>query len=299
MNSTRLRYLRRWYFAGLTAAMVILVLVRFFVIGVVVDGSSEAAQVAAQAVNDLIGSTLAAAFVAGLLAWLLPTDDDTGPQVTILQNWEIEPEIREACNETTEWRIRARTASYFRATTLHWLDEHARIRRVSTKVYVQVMDPSDGELHRLYLQFPGRIQDEKWNEHRVRIEIYASIISLLAHQAANPRLEIELRTARNFEVLSLDISNSRAIMTGQYNGHPAISCSGSSAFYSTLRDEFDAAWQQGKEISMSVSCPPLQDLKSAEVKSILNGMNVGAEILDDSDFGDIAEYAKRPEPGYR
>ncbi|WP_104480963.1 hypothetical protein V5P93_004991 [Actinokineospora auranticolor] len=127
------------------AALLLLLVLRFFVVGeVVVPGTgSPARSVTAQILESLIAATVAGTFIAALLVWLLPADDRV-PESDVVEPREIEPLIRAEAATAREWRVRAHTASYFRSRTLPWPAEATLARSATSSSRSSAMTRSHG-----------------------------------------------------------------------------------------------------------------------------------------------------------
>ncbi|GLW89798.1 hypothetical protein [Actinokineospora globicatena] len=300
MHPAKLRYLRRWYFAALLGALVLLLVVRFFVVGEVTPGTaSPLRSVSAQVLESLIAATVAGAFIAVLLVWLLPADDRV-PESDVVQAREIEPLIRAEAAAAREWRVRARTASYFRSRTLPWLAEATVARNVSITVRAQLMDPNDERLLHTYIRYLNTREGaaRKWDVDRVRHEILATVMSVYAWREAFPRLDIEIGLSPTFWIMSLDMSQRVAVVTGQYKGHPALGHRDGTAFYNAHRDEFDAGMAGCRVLDPAVRAPKPEDLDTESVKATLTALGLDHSGITEEGFATIGHYIRRPEHRY-
>lgn len=299
MHPARLRYLRRWYFTGLGFALILLLVIRFFVIGEITPDADPARTISAQIFESLIAASVAATVIAVLLTWLLPTEDRT-PEMNVIEQRDIEPLIQAECGVAREWLVRARTASYFKSRTLPWLAASAQSRNTSISVRMQIMDPTDRELQAAYMRYLNTRDGvaKKWNATRVRNEIFATILSAYAWREACPRLELEIGLSSSFWIMSIDISQSYALITGQYRGHPAVKHEEGTAFYNTYRDEFESGMMSCRILDPTVRSPKPDDLDIPSIKSMLDSLKLDRSSITDDDLRNIDQYIRRPEHRY-
>jgi hypothetical protein len=297
MNPVRVRYLRRWYFAGLIVSLLILILVRYFVIGYTAPGSGSTFRtVTTQLVESLIAATIAGGFIAILLIWLFPSEDRT-PEMELIEVRDIEPLVRAECNFAREWMVRARTASYFRARTLPWLAESAMSRNASIYLRIQVMDPTNEDLLAAYMRYLSAHEGtaKRWTADRVRNEIYATIVSVYLWRERCPRLEFEVGLSPAFWIVSMDISQRLALITGQRKNHPALSYRDGTSFYDTYLDEFEAGMQGCRLLDSSARVPALKRVGIATVESLLDKLGFDRSRLSRDSYQQIVQYVNRPE----
>lgn len=299
MHPARLRYLRRWYFMGLILALTLLLVIRFFAIGQVGPGASAVRSIAAQILESLIAASVAGAFIAILLMWLLPAED-RAPEMSIVEQREIEPLIQAECLTSREWLIRARTASYFKSKTLPSLAGSASSRNMSISVHLQIMDPTDKDLQSAYMRYFSTRDgiSRKWSGKRVRNEIFATILSVYAWREVCPRLELEIGLSSSFWIMSIDISQQWALITGQYRGHPAVKHQEGTAFYNTYRDEFEAGLMNCRILDPTVRSPKPDELDVPSIKEMLDKLKLDRSEITTEDYKSINQYIRRPEHRY-
>jgi hypothetical protein len=242
---------------------------------------------------------VAGAFIAILLMWLMPAEDRV-PEMNVIEQRDIEPLIQAECATAREWLVRARTASYFKSRTLPWLAASASSRNTSITVRMQIMDPTDENLQAAYMRYLNTRDGiaKKWNSARVRNEIFATILSAYAWREVCPRLELEIGLSASFWILSIDISQRCALVTGQYRGHPAVKYQEGTAFYNTYRDEFESGMMSCRILDPAVRSPRPDELDVPSIKSMLDNLQLDRSRITDEDYRSIDQYIRRPEHRY-
>ncbi|SES41686.1 hypothetical protein [Actinokineospora terrae] len=171
---------------------------------------------------------------------------------------------------------------------------------MSITVRAQLMDPDDERLLTTYIRYPDTRESaaRKWDVARVRHEILAAVLSVYAWREAFPRLDIEIGLSPTFWIMSLDMSQQRALVTGQFKGHPALGHREGTAFYNAHRDEFDAGMAGCRVLDPSVRLPQPDDVTTQSIKEALTALGLDHSGISEEGFAAIGQYIRRPEHRY-
>ncbi|MGN9908388.1 hypothetical protein ACTMTJ_12660 [Phytohabitans sp. LJ34] len=251
--------------------------------------------------GEILDSLLAAT-ITGLaigLAYALLVPKRELDSIEVLQPRAIARVIETDARGSTTWAIRARTASYFARAILPVLKENALRTGRSIKIRVQLLDPSNATALDAYARFrsnhPGA--SAKWNAARVRTEILSTILAAAICRNEAPRLEIEIGFSPDFWVLSLDLSDDSAFITGQNRGEPALCIRRTSELFSGWVEEFDAGFSICRVVRPSVEGLTSRDLRRlspatlGKMRTLFE--SIGFHGLQDPELREISNYMKR------
>ncbi|WP_369132008.1 hypothetical protein [Modestobacter sp. I12A-02662] len=232
--------LRRWYFLSLVLGFAVVVLVRLFVLPEPTGESDRWVQVTSNVADNLIATILVAIAVGALVPFLFPSNDSS-ESIELLDTKAIEDAIEEATKDAREWNVRARTANYFSRHTLPWLTKAALKGRRPVNIKMQLLDPENEDLLRAYARMRSN-PAKQWTVDRVRLEIYASILEAAICKQEAPRINITVGLSSMNWVMSLDLSDEMALVTGQNKGEPGLLFSKASEFFTGWCDDFESAF---------------------------------------------------------
>lgn len=261
LHPARLKSVQRWYFVTLILAFALILLVRFNVLPV------KVAQSTFRSTAGTVLDTLAAAVVTSLavgLAYVFLFPKEAEDELESLDSGQIEKTIRLATESAKEWRVRARTANYFFKATLPWLTSSALQTGRSVKIQVQVLDPENRKLMEAYARFRSNHagQAALWTAARVQNEIYAGLLQAALCKADAPRLDIRVGFSPAFWVMSLDISEQLALLTGQNKGEPALLFKPQSSYFTGWCDDFEASFSECRIVNPTLLGTSRRDLES-------------------------------------
>ncbi|WP_327002704.1 hypothetical protein OHA72_47640 [Dactylosporangium sp. NBC_01737] len=296
MHPARSSTLRRWFFAALMLAAAVIVLTRFLVFPDTEEAADWSRTLGAT-LDNLLAATITSLAIGLAYVLLLPAPEAESVDVT--QPREIAGLLESAAKDCTFWAIRSRTASYFARVTLPQLRDNALRTGGSIRVRIQLLDPTNDRALQAYATFrsnrPGA--SAIWNVARVRLEIYSTILAAAVHQNEAPRLDVEVGLSQDFWILSLDLSDKIAIITGQNKGEPCLCIRHTSPLFSGWRDDFDAGFSVCRVIRPAISGLRMQELHRPSARA-LDSIRIffdqlGFPNLDDPSLRKIADYAGR------
>ncbi|WP_157120280.1 hypothetical protein [Nocardia fusca] len=282
---------RRLYFASLFAAAVALILVRFLLFPNK-SNLSTIESTTAQLLDGLISATIAAAAVG--VGYVLFVLQDDKIKVEHLPAREIREELDRAARSSREWRIKARTASYFTRCLLPVLLN----KNGSIQVKIQMLDPQIDSLMNQYAAFRSSHPDAAlWSSDRVRHEICSSILLLAIYANRYPRLDVDIRLSSAFWVLSIDCTEDRIYICGQNKGDAALVFRKGTEFFEHFMDDFDATFALSRTIRPQINGFTLENLNReltlANRIAVTNMYNaLGFSTLSDADIDEIVQTAR-------
>jgi hypothetical protein len=275
MHPARSQSVRRWYFASLGMALALLLITRFQVIG---NPDPASHLVTFATVLDTLIASVVTSLVVGV-AYVKLYPGDAYPELEEVRSKDIASRISDSTRRTDEWRVKARTANYFSRVTLWELvDRSLTTGRGSIHIKVLVMDPDSEPLLRTYARYRSnrRANSPAWNSQLVRDQVYATILQLVLARSEAPRIDVDLGLSPSLWLLSLDMSNEWAYVTGQDRGDPAIAIHQSSPFYTAYRDDFEASFTDCRKLSIPYIpelnrrqiVPPLADDLATRIRNL-------------------------------
>ncbi|MCG5461795.1 hypothetical protein MED01_006666 [Micromonospora sp. MED01] len=296
LHPARSLTLRRWFFASLILAAVIIVLVRFLLIPDSKDAADWQGTLAA-ILDNLLAATATSLAIGVAYVVLLPKLEVE--QVEIIQPRLISGALEAAARDCTRWSIRARTASYFARVVAPLLRDNALRAGGSIEIKVQLLDPGNDKALEAYARYrsnrPGA--SAVWSAARVRTEICSTILAMAVYRNEAPRLEIEVGLSSDFWVLSLDLCDEIAFITGQNKGQPCLCVRRTSQLFSGWREDFEAGFLMCRIIRPSAPGLRLQDLHrpTAATLGVIRTLfeSVGILGMQDSNLKEIAAYMRR------
>jgi hypothetical protein len=285
VHPARSKVLRRWFFASVLLALALILVIRFTL-------APSAANIPAwrQTLGSILDNLAAAAFtsLALGLAYVLLFPAEEQSAVEVLQSHQIERVIIQSAREARRWAVRARTANYFTRVTLPQLADAALSSGGSVNVRMQVLDPENENLLASYARFrsnhPGAAT--RWTTAKVRREIYAAILMAALVRGRAPRMDIEVGLSPAFWVMSLDLSDDMALLTGQDRGDPAMMIHRGSRFYDCWSQDFDASFTECRklrpeldpELSLKIVEKPTDNMPALKEFFISLGMNCCSDV---------------------
>jgi hypothetical protein len=259
--------LRRWYFASLLGGAAVLLLARLLIFPA--DAQQATWRLTIGAVLDTLFAAAIASIILGIVIVLLFADDPA-EVLEVVESREIARLIKQEASRARQWDVRARTANYFSNTTLPALREAALDGGWACRVRMQVLDPENDALLAAYARFrsnhPGQVA--AWSVERVRCEIYAALLQVSLCRSEAPRLEVKIGLSPAFWVVSLDLTDRLALLTGQDRGEPALTHRSPSSFYSSWQDDFDASFTECRTLEPGPCTIPRAELQSPSAEII-------------------------------
>ncbi|MDR7319935.1 MULTISPECIES: hypothetical protein [Catenuloplanes] len=296
LHPARSAVLRRWFFVVLALAAAVILLVRFLAFPTSTDSPAWANTVGA-VLDNLLAAVVTSIAIGLSYVLLLPSPE--AERVEILPAKSISGALESAARGCTRWSVRARTASYFARKILPVLKDNALHSGGSIQIRIQLLDPENDAAVKAYAQYrsnkPGA--SAAWSEQRVRTEIYSTILAVAVCRNEAPRLDIEVGFSPDFWVLSLDLSDDSAFITGQNKGDPCLVVRQESDFFNGWRDDFDAGFLMCRVVKPSMPSMRMSDFKRPsaatlnEIRSLF--ASVGLTAVGDLELREIAAYMRR------
>jgi hypothetical protein len=237
-------------------------------------------------IDTLVAAVVTSLFVG--LAYVLLFPREPAGEFESIEGRVIEETIEASTRTTRAWDVRARTANYFSRATLPWLTKSALQTGRSVQVRMQVLDPENERLLAAYARFRSNHPGEaaRWTTTRVKHEIYASLLQAALWRCEAPRLEVRVGLSPAFWVMSLDITDTFALVSGQNRGDPALVFRGDSTFFGGWRDDFDASFGECRIVTPEICDVRWDDLESPtaecfdRIRDCFVGMGIPA-LADD------------------
>jgi hypothetical protein len=242
VNLARSKFVRRWYFLSLGLSCLVLILLRLTYLRIT-DPDNPVLESFSNIADNLIAAVLTSIIVGVAYIYLFPQEDAAAYE--IVSSRDIAEVIADQCSKTREWSVRSRGANYFTSVTLPALIESALERGSSIRVRVQSIDPERSVLPETYAESMSDIRSRvgTWTPARARLEVCASLLraAMLVREA--PRVSVEFGLSPSIWVMSLDLTDQIALVTGQNKGEDALLFRKKSQFFKPYLDDFDISWR--------------------------------------------------------
>lgn len=178
---------------------------------------------------------------------------------------EIRKQLTELLDATTSWHFRGGTARYQRAAVLPRL---AAVTHTDVNVYMQLLDPRDETLCRVYAEYRRKSGDLNSDPKRapdlIRCEILATIYAAAWYRRVN-RVEPHVVLTQTFSPLRLDMGDGGMCITIAEASEPALFARSESWLYKSLRDEMRQAETTLPKLDFSHVRPESCPIKRADV----------------------------------
>ena len=225
-------------------------------------------------------------------------------EVRVLPGSQVVSELRAARLSTDFWHFRGGTGTYLRPVTLPECDRLARQLRRDFSLYIEIIDPSDVDLCRLYANFRasvGPVEDEEWSIERAQKEAYATILAACWFAQHSELMHIEVRLSNRMTTFRWDMSSESIIQTQENAAGQALLFPRGKTYYGYWRLELERSFAQAKKVPIAeASEAPLGREPSVdEVRALFRtvGLLLPSSYTD-QDVARVMEKALRPRDPY-
>lgn len=291
----------RWFYISSGAAIVVIILCRFFVLPSLAGPKFPSPwETTGHILDVFLAALLASVAVTSLREWLSPAMETA--MMEIIEPYRIREVLRQALEKTGEWCYRGHSGRHFRAVTLPLLAEDARARNIAITIRLQILDPSDAQTCLNYANYRRSLSSAAeappWTPERARDELIATIMSAYAWKAKMPRLDVKVALMSTLSLFRVDLSSRVALITKEAKQEPAIKFDEGTIFYTTFRDDLALSFQQAKSLPDSVQCVPLEELTVACAKQLILDLGFGTLNLDAAAVQKIISIAQAKKNPY-
>lgn len=251
MDFSRSAVLRRWYFVSIGLGFLALFILRLTVLG----GQSAQTgllQSLANITDNLLAAAVTALIVGIAYAYLYPVEGHASHE--FVHSVDIADVIAEQTRTTRSWAVRSRGGNYFTTVTLADIVKSALTNGRAVSVRVQSIDPDNEALVMAYARSMSDIKSRvgTWPAQRARREVMASLLRAALQVRNAPRVEVVFGLAPHTWVMSLDVSDSAALVTCQNKGEDALLFRSTSPFYKSYCDDFDGGWLACRKVTPTI-----------------------------------------------
>ena len=162
--------------------------------------------------SGVIGSAIFALLSAFFIYYFF-TDPLAADAISQLLPRDIGASLKRIANGATEYKLYVRTGRHFRSVILPLLVQRSQQRRMPINIEVILLDFRDIELCNKYAAYrkSSSFDGTDWDPSYVRIEIMATILSLL--YVANNNIRIDLYLSKRLSTFRLDGTSDEIIIT--------------------------------------------------------------------------------------
>lgn len=259
--------LRRWYFVTLALVLIVCLFTRVYLFPQAPD-ISPLKNTVGSILDNVMGAIVVALFVGGAYVFLFPAEE--AEALEVISSREIAKVIEDGTFHARQWSVRARTANYFSAVTLPLLTKSVLETGRSCAIRAQVLDPDNEKLMRAYAKFRSNHSGDsaRWSPQRVQQEVYSAILQVALCKREAPRLDALIGLSPGFWVLSLDLSDDMALVTGQNRGESGLIFRGRSPLYSGWVDDFEASFTESRILTIEAAEIDRARLKNPSTEDI-------------------------------
>ncbi|WP_433633195.1 hypothetical protein [Nocardia sp. CA-120079] len=208
---------------------------------------------------------------------------------------------------TEQWLFKGGTGTYLRAVTLRECVENARREQRPLRIQVEVLDPTNELLCKIYAQFRCSLVPEAdrtgelWTTERTRKESLATVLAACWYRQRFTFLTIDVGLSMVMTTFRWDLSSSCVIVTQDNPNTPALMFERDKPSYRDFSRELVASFRQARQVPLSRS----EKLALADEPSVdqtralfdLLGLALPASYTD-RDIADIVRRALQPRNPY-
>jgi hypothetical protein len=302
VDAIRSKVLRRWYFACISLAAILLVTLRLAVLPLFRSAPKPSLlDASSQLIDSLLAATLGSFVVSLLILWLIPSEN-LQSQLGVVEPARIRAVLEGAYKqEQFEWWYRGHAARYFRAVTLPRLAQDARSSGSSRRIYLQVLDPTSRAAQAYYFRYRESLRSntrDPWTLERVAIEIYATIVSVLVWREEVSLLDVNIRLGTTVSPLTIDMSSTLVLVTQEGSAEPALRYEAGTAFYRAYREELRMSFDQARDLALPEQGVKLRDLTVPTTRKLIADLRLGSDTIRDSDIESIIQRVREPHDPY-
>ena len=161
-------------------------------------------------------------------------EDIERPEIETLRPGDISDEIKSLPEDTAFYFLWGRSATYFRAETLHRLNDHARTSRKTIDVTILLPDPQNEKLSEAYEGMVSVLGETDGKDKLFKNAIATSAACALA-AASNRNLRIHVCLSNFLPSFRIDMSDRGAILTEDDKSLYGLKFSRQSQFFEMFR----------------------------------------------------------------
>lgn len=280
----------------------LLLLIRIFVVPAVFHSPTpKLIEILNINLDNLIASGVATIAIAGVIFYLNPPVVKKS-EISVLAPLQISSVLQEARQSTSIYWYIGGLGRFTRNVTIPDLSRSARARNQTTELVIQVIDPRESNLCRLYANYRNGLRSASskapWTQKKVQIESYATIVSAYAHHNAQSLLKITVGLNRKYSLFRIDLSSTYAVITKEDPQEPALICKSGSLFYQSFLEDLRLSLDQAYVLPYAV-CPESEVLQPSHIADLLTNLGILDTSLVESDFLQIIEKVQSYENPYR
>jgi len=288
---------------GLVALLVIVMVARLTWLSPVVPAASTVPAYIASLQNitdNVAAAIVVSAFVIFLVAVATPRlfiKED----IAVLSPWLIRSTLGAALGTTREYWFRGRSGRYFRHEVLPALDRASRNDNTSRQISVFLPNPSDEKTLEHYAKYRnslGETSTTSITSASIRVEILATILSLIKYSKTNAFMEPRIVLCQGFTLFRTDLSDEYVILTREEKSWPAFISSRGTKFFDSIKEEMRQELDWGKRIEI----PDNIGATLHDKRTILEAIGMIKELADirlsDEEGEQIAMAIRSPKDPY-
>lgn len=296
------KYRRRVFFTLVVILLMLLLVLRFFVLPAISDADLLTWDViASRSLETIFGAVVASVAVTSLILWLSPSARQKAV-MEIIPPFRIKETLEEARGKTGEWWYRGHSGRHFRAVAIPALAKQARTANVTKRIVLQILDPTSDAVCSNYSAYRqalhSAIRDQPWTSQRVRLELYATIVSSYAWKTQEPLLDITIALIEKVSLFRVDLSSRLALVTKEDPREPALRFDEGTIFYNSYKEDLRLSLKQARELPRDVAGPRLTELNEENVRELLQNIGLVTPVLEAQDIQSIIDIAQKAENPY-
>lgn len=248
--------------------------------------------------DDIFSAGFTTIFIAYLVFWLTPKVMHKSDMEVIIPN-DIGDKLKE-CRDTHEYWYSGGTGRYTRAVTLPQLAKSARSSNRTKIIHLQLIDPTNIDALKVYADYRNMVKTgigERWDNQKVKEEVYATIASAYIWKVEQPLLEINVSLRKEVSLFRYDLSTKGLVITKEDNSEPALFCSEDSFFHKAYSEELRLRLKQNKKLASNIETSKFKELTIESLKKLFQDLSIYNVALDDVTLENVRKqviYKKNP-----
>lgn len=271
-------YRIKWYFAGLTLIVLILLALNYVAVPNFVSEEVVYKEALVSFLNNMIALSISGIVASWALLFFTPRTLKNS-DIDIVNPHDISHMLEALASKTECFCYLGHTARWNRAVTLEKLKCDAESRKTRKDITLIILDPDNNFSCEYYCNF-GHASRDKGNKisnaNDVRTELLSTVLACMRYQQS-PFLDINLFVTDKVSFFRLDISDTAILLTKPYSDEPALHFPKDTFFYSSYKEEFKIVRDQSRRINIDASEPELSPENCAQ---LLEKAGVSTDGLD-------------------
>lgn len=302
-NILKLKQHNKVFFTLVSAILIIIILIRFFIIPVFEPNLKlSLINLSSVLLDNLFSSFIVTIFVGGFIFWLTPQIMEKSI-MKVIEPKEISQLLNSAATTSRLWIFKGAGGRYTRAVTLPTMAESARHEGLGRDIKLFLINPRNENIcseYAIYRKSLKSGRDNDWDLNKVRDEILSTIIYTLILKHEEPLLRLEIYLLDNFSTFRYDISDKYVIITKEDKEVSALKADEGTYYYNSYIDELRLNERQGIKVDNLKESLTKENIDESNLKDFIKSLNILDEAqISKVNLAKIISSIKNPKNPYK